>query len=164
MDKTDLQRHSDTPCAGVPITAACFERATPCQGVAAAGAVRLETVWAWHQDEVRDAQRLRYQVFAGEMGARLSPPAGTPPGLDVDLYDPYCEHLLVRTVETADAPAQVVGTYRVLTPVAARLVGGLYSDAEFDLVHLNPLRPRIAELGRSCIDPAWRTGGIVLML
>ncbi len=125
---------------------------------------RLEAVWAVHQDEVREAQRLRYRVFADEMGARLTPPAGTPAGLDVDIFDAYCEHLLVRTVETADAPAQVVGTYRLLTPMAARRVGGLYMDSEFDLLRLDPLRPRMVEMGRTCTDAAWRAGGIVLML
>ena len=92
----------------------------------AARPVRLEALWARHADEVRQAQRLRYQVFVDEMGARLSPPPGTPEGLDIDRFDDACEHLLVRTVETADAPAEVVGTYRVLTPAAARLTGGLY--------------------------------------
>ena len=48
---------------------------------------------ARHQDEVREAQRLRWQVFAEEMGARLDSPE---PGLDIDLYDAHCEHLLVR--------------------------------------------------------------------
>jgi putative hemolysin len=127
-------------------------------------AARLEAVWARHEDEVRAAQALRWRVFHDEMGARLAPPAGTPPGLDVDVFDRHCEHLIVRTVESPDAPAQVVGTYRVLTPGAARLVGGLYSDGEFDLVRLNRLRPRMVELGRSCTDPAWRSGGVILML
>jgi putative hemolysin len=82
----------------------------------------------------------------------------------VDAFDAHCEHLLVRTAETAHAPARVVGTYRVLTPAAARRAGGLYSDGEFDLGALDALRPRIAELGRSCTDPAFRTGGAILML
>ena len=129
-----------------------------------ADALQLQAGWARHQDEVQQAQRLRHQVFAGEMGARLQPPAGTPAGLDVDAFDAHCEHLLVRTVETAGRPATVVGTYRVLTPAAARRVGGLYSDQEFDLTALDALRPRIAELGRSCTHPDWRTGGVVLML
>ncbi len=127
-------------------------------------APRLQALWARHADEVRDAQRLRYRVFALEMGACLSPLPGTEPGRDVDLYDAYCEHLLVRTLDTDDTPGQVVGTYRVLTPAAARLVGGLYSDAEFDLVRLARLRPRMAELGRSCTDAAWRSGVVILML
>ena len=37
--------------------------------------------WAQHQDEVREAQRLRYSVFAQEMGARLPV---TLPGHDID--------------------------------------------------------------------------------
>lgn len=125
---------------------------------------RLEAVWARHADEVLAAQQLRYRVFADEMGARLSPPAGTPGGLDVDKFDAHCEHLIVRTTGTADVPSRVVGTYRVLPPAAAARVGSLYIDAEFDLFRLQALRPRITELGRSCIDAEWRTGGVVLML
>lgn len=134
------------------------------QPEASADAVRLEAVWARHGDEVRQAQRLRHRVFVDEMGACLSPPPGTPKGLDVDAFDAHCEHLLVRTLARQDAPAEVVGTYRVLTPAAARQAGGLYSDHEFDLSRLDALRPRIAELGRSCTDPAYRTGGVILML
>ena len=125
---------------------------------------RLEATWARHADDVMAAQRLRYLVFADEMGARLDTPPGTPAGLDVDRFDAACEHLLVRTVECDAAPSQVVGTYRVLTPAAARLTGGLYSDTEFDLRALSALRPRIAELGRSCTAPAWRQGGVILLL
>lgn len=143
-------------------SAIVVERARPAR--AAALAPRLEAVWARSEAEVRAAQRLRHQVFAGEMGARLTPPPGTPEGLDVDAFDAHCEHLLVRSCETADAPAEVVGTYRVLTPDAARRVGGLYSDTEFDLSPLASLRPRMAELGRSCTAPEWRSGAVILML
>jgi len=68
--------------------------------------------WARHQDEVRAAQRLRYQVFAVEMGATLPI---TVAGHDIDLFDDYCEHLLVRD----EASGEVIGTYRVLTPTQA---------------------------------------------
>ena len=125
---------------------------------------RFEAVWARHDDEVRAAQALRWSVFAGEMGAHLHPPAGTPPGLDVDEFDAYCEHLLVRTLPQDDSPSQVVGTYRLLTPAAARLMGGLYSETQFDLARLHLLRPRMAELGRSCTHPLWRSGGVILAL
>ena len=125
---------------------------------------RLAVGWATTTDQVREAQALRYRVFVDEMGARLSAPPGTPPGLDVDRFDAHCEHLLVQTAATNDAPAQVVGTYRVLTPASARRAGGLYSDQEFELSRLDRLRPRIAELGRSCTHPDYRTGGVILML
>jgi putative hemolysin len=118
----------------------------------------FDVVWARHEDEVRQAQRLRYQVFAEEMGARLHVPQGAPPGHDIDLYDPYCEHLLVR-----DA-GMVIGTYRVLTPAAARRVGSLYTETEFDLTRLRPLRERMVELGRTCVHPDHRSGGAILAL
>lgn len=124
-------------------------------GVAVAGAIHVS--WARHQDEVRAAQRLRYQVFAGEMGARLSTSL---PGHDIDLFDDYCEHLLVRD----EASGQVIGTYRVLTPAQAKRVGGSYTDVEFDLTRLRSLRSRMVELGRSCVHPDHRQGGVILAL
>lgn len=134
------------------------------RGDGAEATPRLVVAWARDEAEVREAQQLRYQVFAEEMGARLSPPAGTPAGLDVDVFDPYCEHLLVRAVDDGDAPGPVIGTYRVLTPAAARRVGGLYSDTEFDLTRLRPLRPTLVELGRSCVHADHRQGGVILAL
>lgn len=113
--------------------------------------------WAEHQDEVREAQRLRYRVFADEMGARLNTWVV---GHDVDLFDDYCEHLLVRD----GATCEVIGTYRVLTPTQALRVGGTYTDMEFDLTRLRSLRERMVELGRSCVHPAHRHGGVILAL
>ena len=125
--------------------------------LAAAAAPTLQVVWARHQDDVRAAQRLRYEVFAGEMGARLTTPIE---GHDIDLFDDFCEHLLVRD----EATQRVIGTYRVLTPSAARRAGSFYSDTEFDLTRLRPLRDRMVELGRSCVHPEHRTGGVILSL
>jgi putative hemolysin len=117
----------------------------------------ISAMWARHQDEVREAQRLRYQVFAGEMGARLNAPI---PDHDMDLFDDYCEHLIVRDL----ASREVIGTYRVLTAAQARRVGGFYSDTEFDLVRLRSLRERMVELGRSCVHPDHRHGGVIMTL
>jgi putative hemolysin len=125
---------------------------------------RLQAVWAQHEDDVRAAQQLRWRVFSKEMGARLPRLPGAPEGHDIDIYDRFCEHLIIRTTATEDQPSEVVGTYRLLTPGGAKLVGGLYTDTEFDLVRLRHLRPRIAELGRSCIDERWRTGGVIMLL
>ena len=129
----------------------------PDQTVPAVERGAITAVWARHQDEVRAAQRLRYEVFAGEMGARL---AGDVPGHDIDLFDDFCEHLIV--LDTASGA--VVGTYRVLTPVQARRVGGLYAETEFDLTRLRALRSRMVELGRSCVHPDYRQGSVILAL
>ena len=124
----------------------------------------FDVVWARSEEDVREAQQLRHLVFAQEMGARLSVPAGSPKGHDIDMFDPYCEHLLVRAAGVGGETGPVIGTYRVLTPANARRVGGLYSETEFDLTRLRPLRPKMVELGRSCVHPAWRTGGAILAL
>ena len=52
----------------------------------------------------------------------------------------------------------------VLTPAASRRAGGLYSDTEFDLSRVRPILGRAVELGRSCVHPAWRSGGVVMSL
>jgi len=117
----------------------------------------LKTCWAENLDEVREAQRLRYDVFVNEMGATIPMVIA---GHDIDIFDNYCEHLLVKNLEED----QIVGTYRLLTPAQSKLVGKLYSDNEFDLTRLHHLRPHMVELGRSCVHPDFRTGSVMLAL
>lgn len=112
---------------------------------------------AAHPDEVREAQRLRWQIFAEEMGARLDSPE---PGLDIDLYDRWCDHLIARDQDSGE----VVGTYRILSPDAAKRLGNYYSDQEFDLTRLGHLRERMVEIGRSCVHPDFRSGAIIALL
>ena len=97
---------------------------------------RFDVAWAHDEADVRQAQQLRYRVFAEEMSARLTVPHGSPGGHDIDMFDPYCEHLLVRAPAVGGEPGPVIGTYRVLTPANARRVGALYSENEFDLTRL----------------------------
>ncbi|GAA4810310.1 GNAT family N-acetyltransferase [Streptomyces ziwulingensis] len=106
------------------------------------------------EEEVRAAQRLRHEVFAGELGALLSGPR---PGLDTDAFDAYCDHLLVRE----EATGQVVGTYRLLPPERAAVAGRLYSESEFDLSALDAIRPGLVEVGRSCVHPDHRDGTVI---
>lgn len=112
---------------------------------------------AQSESEIREAQRLRYKIFGEEMGARLS---SRIPGHDMDLFDPYCDHLLVRDQNTG----KVVGTYRILPPEAARRVGSYYAEGEFSLTRLQHLRPRMVEIGRSCIHADYRSGAVIALL
>jgi putative hemolysin len=107
--------------------------------------------------EVRAAQRLRWRVFSDELGARLN---ARLPGVDHDVFDPFCDHLVVRD----DTGGEVVGTYRILAPQAARRIGCYYAESEFDLVRLQLLRERMVEVGRSCIHPAHRSGAVIALL
>ena len=117
----------------------------------------FQITWASTPNEVKEAQRLRFKVFAEEMGANL---AQNNEGLDVDEFDAYCDHLLIRDQETL----KVVGTYRVLPPHKAQEIGRLYSDSEFDLTRLNHLRPKMVELGRSCVHADYRSGAVIMAL
>jgi putative hemolysin len=118
---------------------------------------RLTVSLAESRWEVLEAQRLRFKVFAEEMGARL-PSAQL--GLDRDMYDPYCEHLVAREEDTGE----VVGTYRILTSHQAERIGGFYSDEEFDLTRFQHLRDRMLEVGRSCVHPDHRNGTTIALL
>ncbi|MCB1958233.1 MAG: GNAT family N-acetyltransferase, partial [Rhodocyclaceae bacterium] len=69
----------------------------------------LRVALAQCESEVLAAQKLRYKVFADELGARLE---SRTPGVDRDIYDPFCEHLIVRD----EAAGRIVGTYRILSP------------------------------------------------
>ena len=108
-------------------------------------------------EEIREAQRIRYQVFGLEMGAKL-PSASS--GLDIDRFDEYCDHLLVRD----QGNSKVVGTYRILSPEQACNAGGYYSETEFDMSSLQHLRGRMAEVGRSCVDVHYRDGATIAQL
>lgn len=107
--------------------------------------------------EIEEAQRLRYRVFAQEMGANLQ---CRTPGVDQDMFDAHCEHLVVRDEDSGE----VVGTYRILSPEAARKVGNYYTEGEFDLTRLQHLRPKLVEVGRSCVHPDYRSGATITLL
>jgi putative hemolysin len=111
------------------------------------------------EQEVREAQRLRYQVFFEEMGASTDA-KGTFNEHDVDQYDADCEHLIVRDT----ASDLVVGCYRIMRPETAMRRGGYYSDSEFDLARLKNIRPTTAEVGRACIHPDFRSGSVIMLL
>jgi putative hemolysin len=107
--------------------------------------------------EIEEAQHLRYKVFAEEMGARLN---GGAEGIDRDIFDRYCEHLLVRDNDSN----KVIGTYRILSPEQAGNIGSYYSETEFDLTRLLHLRSQMVEVGRSCVHYDYRDGATITQL
>ncbi|NCN88433.1 MAG: GNAT family N-acetyltransferase [Gallionella sp.] len=118
---------------------------------------RLNFSLARNLTEITEAQRVRYKVFGEEMGANL-PSAEL--GLDIDRFDEFCDHLLVRD----HGNSKVVGTYRILPPEQAVKAGGYYSETEFDLSRLAHLRERMVEVGRSCVHPDYRDGATITQL
>ena len=114
-------------------------------------------------EELRQIQRLRYDVFYGE-GTAVADRFKAGLGLDTCPFDRVCDHLYV--VETAGVSPQVVGTYRLLRGEVAAREDGFYCETEFQL---GPLLDRhrdrrLLELGRSCVHPAFRTRRVIDLL
>lgn len=118
---------------------------------------RLSLSFARTLKEISEVQRLRYKVFIEAGGLDH---LKNDEGIDRDRYDDYCDHLLVRDTDSME----VVGTYRLLNPASAILIGQLYCDAEFDLHRIAHLRGRMVEAGRACIHPDYRNGAVIMLL
>jgi len=109
-------------------------------------------------DDVRRAQRLRFEVFNLELGEGLA--ASHALERDVDAFDEVCDHLIVEEF----ASGKVVGTYRLQTGAVAAANIGYYSAREFDFTVYEPLRPETIELGRACVHSAHRNFNLLHML
>lgn len=106
-------------------------------------------------EEIDALQALRYRIFYGEMGARADA-ATLKRQRDRDLFDTVAHHLLVVDHDIGPGPEGVVGTYRLIQREAAALIGHFYSAQEYDISPILAFPGRILELGRSCVDAAYR--------
>lgn len=97
------------------------------------------------QEEVKAAQRLRFDVFNVEMGEGLD--SAYLEGLDSDRFDEVCDHLLVEEIETGT----LAGTYRLQMGDKALAGAGFYSAQEFDFTSFAGKAAEIVELGRACV-------------
>jgi putative hemolysin len=88
--------------------------------------------------------RLRHAVFYEECLGRRHPS-----GVDLDQFDPQCDHLLV--LERPEG--RCVGTYRIL---CSSWSDRFYSATEFHLANIVGLPGTKLELGRACVAPEYR--------
>lgn len=115
--------------------------------------------------DIDEALELRYRIFCEERGARSS---CSRPGVEADSYDGHCDHLVV--VDHARAGRPIVGTYRLLREEVADRIGGFYASGEYDLAPLRALgwdggeARQLLELGRSCVDLAYRGNATITLL
>ncbi len=105
---------------------------------------------------VKECFRLRYDIFAGEMGAKID----SSERLDIDRFDAHCAHLAVFDTQTG----KIIATTRLLTDADADHTGGFYSETEFDLSSIVSMSGRFMEVGRTCIHPDYRKGGVLAIL
>ena len=120
----------------------------------------LEVRLAKSRAEIVEAQQLRHRIFLQERGLVAECGKGA---RDHDRFDRFCDHLIVA--DRADN-GRIVGTYRLLRQDMAMIAGGFYSEAYFDVARLARQNPgkSILELGRSCVEPEYRTKRTVELL
>jgi putative hemolysin len=114
------------------------------------------------QAEIDAVQALRYRVFYREMGARADASTAASQR-DRDAFDAVADHLLVVDHAIGSGAEGVVGTYRLIQREAAAKIGAFYSADEYDITPIVNFPGRILELGRSCVDAAYR-GRVAMQL
>ncbi len=117
-----------------------------------------EARMAANPDDIRRAQRLRFEVFNLELHEGLAESYST--GLDADPFDAICDHLLVEDT----THRLVVGTYRMQTGRTASAHRGYYSEQEFDFGPFEAARAEIIELGRACVHAQHRNLSVLSLL
>ncbi len=124
----------------------------------------LQVRMAASEADLTAAARLRYRVFVEELGGD-GPLVDHSAKLERDAFDPYYDHLVLVDTRVADTTLNhVVGVYRLLTDARAKDHGAFYSEGEYDLANLKLSGRRLLELGRSCVDGAYRGGAALPML
>jgi len=104
------------------------------------------------------AYQLRFRVFNLELNEGLQHAYAT--GEDVDEFDSFCDHLIVRDESTG----AIVGTYRLQTGATAQRNLGYYSAREFNFAPYESLSTEMVELGRACIHPDHRKYEVLMLL
>ena len=82
--------------------------------------------------EIEAAQTLRYHIFYEEMKGAPSEEVKKL-RRDFDIFDPYCDHVLVIDHDISHEKQQVVGTYRLLRRETMQKLGHFYSETEFNI-------------------------------
>jgi putative hemolysin len=123
----------------------------------------LEVRLAADEGEIRAAQSLRYRVFYEEMGARPSAEMAAT-RIDADDFDAVCDHLLVIDRSRGDEGRGVVGTYRLMRRAVGERFGRFYTAGEYDIAPILAGGGNFMELGRSCVDAAYRNRATMQLL
>jgi putative hemolysin len=97
---------------------------------------------------IAEVQRFRARVFGEAYNIYFDQ------GTDIDRFDEYSIHILVRDTKTN----AIAACTRVITPKAKEKLGSYYSELEFNLDEYLKGKDHVYEIGRTCIDEAYRGG------
>lgn len=103
---------------------------------------------------IAEVQRFRARVFGEAYGIYFDQ------GVDVDRFDEYSIHVVVRDTKTNE----IAACTRVVTPKAKEKLGSYYSELEFNLTEYLKGKDDVYEIGRTCVDEAYRGGKALSVL
>lgn len=107
---------------------------------------RYAARFAENDVDIGSAQALRFQTFRS--GGQ---------GLDADAFDPICKHILVEETDNG----RLVCTFRILPLANGSEIEKSYSAQYYGLSRLHDIAGMIVEMGRFCIDPAYKDPDIL---
>lgn len=108
-------------------------------------------------EEITELLKLRFQVFKIETG-KIS---GKLTGIESDKFDLSSHHLIA----VENNSGRIIGGYRLRTTETHDGNLGFYSAGEFRINDLpEEILNQSVEIGRACIDPAYRNGKVLFLL
>jgi len=107
--------------------------------------------------DIQQAYQLRHRVFSQAFNAQLN---AQEPGMDKDLFDDACHHLIVKDADSN----RIVAYSRIITSDIAQQHHGFYTASEFDLSGIMDDQKRYMEIGRTCVSDEHRTGSAIALL
>jgi putative hemolysin len=115
---------------------------------------KLIACFSEDSDEIYRAQLLRARVFnIAETELNKDP-------LDKDQFDDICLHLIVKD----SLSNNIVGYSRILTSDLITAPSEFYSASEFHIASIIQPNERYMEIGRTCVDPNYRSGAVIGLL
>ncbi|MEC7119864.1 MAG: GNAT family N-acyltransferase, partial [Pseudomonadota bacterium] len=117
-------------------------------------APKLECQIAKDATAILEVQQFRAKVFGAAYQIEFAD------GIDHDPFDQYSIHVLVRDTQTQ----KIIACTRVITPEAKQKLGAYYSESEFQLDDYLQDKKDVYEIGRTCVDEAYRGGNALPVL
>lgn len=113
---------------------------------------RYRARFAECEEDVRRAQRLRYQAFYQNRNAMSECD-----GIDKDKFDESCLHVLIEDVRSDD----LVACFRLMQLKDGSDISSTYSAQYYGLSNLKSFDRPMSEMGRFCIKPGVRDPNII---
>ncbi len=118
---------------------------------------RFEIRFSKNYNELIESQKIRHKVFIVEMG-NINKQEPTKSNIEQDKFDKFCRHLIIIDHENTkkNTSGKIIGVTRLMLSEDSEKGIGFYCSQEFNLKPIISTQKKCLEIGRTCIDPAYR--------